>query len=69
MISCCFSLQFNRMKPRHLLLNALQGLYFANMASKSANYCAATPDSPTGLLLWTAVCAGFTRLMIAVLFS
>jgi hypothetical protein len=57
------------MQPRHPLLNVLQGLYFANMASKSANYCAATPDSPTGLLLGTAVCVDFTRLMIAVLFS
>jgi hypothetical protein len=31
--------------------NHHQGLYFANMASKSANYCAATPEAPTGIAL------------------
>ena len=38
--------------------NSLQGLYFANMASKSANYCAASAESPTGLLILARVALG-----------
>ena len=35
-----------------------KGVYFADMASKSANYCAAKRGRPTGLLLLSEVALG-----------
>ncbi|RKO88331.1 Poly polymerase, partial [Blyttiomyces helicus] len=35
-----------------------KGIYFADMVSKSANYCFATPDAPTGILLLAEVALG-----------
>ncbi|KAI6661255.1 Poly polymerase 1 [Oopsacas minuta] len=35
-----------------------KGLYFADMASKSANYCRTTPSNPTGLMLLCEVALG-----------
>ena len=32
-----------------------KGLYFADISSKSANYCYATPNKNTGLLLLSEV--------------
>jgi hypothetical protein len=36
-----------------------QGIYFANMASKSANDCAASPEAPTGSALNRFLCSKF----------
>ncbi len=38
-----------------------RGIYFADMASKSANYCWATPSKNTGLLLMCEVALGGLR--------
>ena len=35
-----------------------KGLYFADMVSKSANYCFATPDKPRGLAMLGEVALG-----------
>ena len=35
-----------------------KGIYFADMVSKSANYCFATPDNSRGLLLLGEVALG-----------
>lgn len=35
-----------------------KGIYFADMVSKSANYCCTTPNNPTGLLLLCDVALG-----------
>ncbi|GAU93583.1 hypothetical protein RvY_05505 [Ramazzottius varieornatus] len=35
-----------------------KGVYFADMVSKSANYCATSPTSPTGLMLLSDVALG-----------
>ena len=35
-----------------------KGIYFADMISKSANYCMATKSNPTGLLLLCDVALG-----------
>ena len=35
-----------------------KGIYFADMVSKSANYCFTTPDNSTGLLLLSEVALG-----------
>lgn len=35
-----------------------KGVYFADMVSKSANYCCTNPSSPTGLLLLCEVALG-----------
>lgn len=37
-----------------------KGIYFADMVSKSANYCFATPNNPTGLMLLSEVALGNT---------
>lgn len=37
-----------------------KGIYFADMVSKSANYCFATPSNPTGLMLLSEVALGNT---------
>ena len=37
-----------------------KGVYFADMVSKSSNYCFATPSSPEGLLLLCEVAIGKT---------
>lgn len=39
-----------------------KGIYFADMVSKSANYCAATPSANTGLLLLSEVALGESAL-------
>lgn len=38
-----------------------KGIYFADMVSKSANYCATTPNNPTGLMLLCDVALGKVR--------
>ena len=38
-----------------------KGLYFADMSSKSANYCYVTPQKNTGLLLLSEVSCAFWR--------
>ena len=35
-----------------------KGVYFADMSSKSANYCCTSPDHPTGILLLCEVALG-----------
>lgn len=35
-----------------------KGLYFADMVSKSANYCFATPDNPRGIAMLGEVALG-----------
>ena len=35
-----------------------KGIYFADMVSKSANYCATSSSNPTGLLLLCDVALG-----------
>jgi len=35
-----------------------KGLYFADMVSKSANYCFTTPDQPRGLAMLGEVALG-----------
>jgi hypothetical protein len=35
-----------------------KGVYFADMSSKSANYCATSIDNPTGILLLCEVALG-----------
>jgi poly [ADP-ribose] polymerase len=35
-----------------------KGIYFADMVSKSANYCHTSKDNPTGLLLLCEVALG-----------
>lgn len=35
-----------------------KGIYFADMVSKSANYCSTTPDNPKGLMLLCDVALG-----------
>lgn len=35
-----------------------KGIYFADMVSKSANYCATTPSNPYGLMLLCDVALG-----------
>ena len=35
-----------------------KGIYFADMVSKSANYCYANPSNPYGLLLLCEVALG-----------
>ena len=35
-----------------------KGIYFADMVSKSANYCFASPDNPRGLLILSEVALG-----------
>jgi hypothetical protein len=44
-------------------LLALQGIYFADMSSKSANYCNAQMQQPEGLLL---LCEVSTEMVLAV---
>ena len=39
-------------------LSIIIGVYFADMSSKSANYCYATPANPYGLLLLCEVALG-----------
>lgn len=41
-----------------------KGIYFADMVSKSANYCCTSPMSPTGLLLLCEVALGNVLLVI-----
>eukprot|EP00761_Pharyngomonas_kirbyi_P003059 gb/GECH01003063.1/.p1 GENE.gb/GECH01003063.1/~~gb/GECH01003063.1/.p1 ORF type:complete len:129 (+),score=28.14 gb/GECH01003063.1/:1-387(+) len=35
-----------------------KGVYFADMCSKSANYCRTSPDNPTGIMLLSEVALG-----------
>jgi len=35
-----------------------KGVYFADMSSKSANYCSTSVDNPTGILLLCEVALG-----------
>ena len=42
-----------------------KGVYFADMASKSAQYCCATADKPDGLLLLCEVALGRSRELAA----
>merc|ERR1712223_796099 len=41
-----------------------KGVYFADMSSKSANYCFATPSNPYGLLLMCEVALGNSSLLV-----
>lgn len=41
-----------------------KGLYFADLVSKSANYCLATPDDPRGVVILCEVALGHQRLML-----
>jgi len=41
-----------------------KGVYFADMSSKSANYCFATPSNPYGLLLMCEVALGHSNLLV-----
>jgi len=41
-----------------------KGVYFADMSSKSANYCFATPSNPYGLLLMCEVALGQSNLLV-----
>ena len=40
-----------------------KGVYFADSASKSANYCHATHEEPTGLLLLCKVALGKAKII------
>merc|ERR1712156_561895 len=41
-----------------------KGVYFADMSSKSANYCFATPSNPYGLLLMCEVALGQSNFLV-----
>lgn len=45
-----------------------KGVYFADMVSKSANYCCTNPSSPTGLLLLCEVALGNVNILRDLVF-
>lgn len=45
-----------------------KGIYFADMVSKSANYCCTGPTNPTGLLLLCDVALGEVSVFLNILY-
>lgn len=44
-----------------------KGIYFADMVSKSANYCSTSPGNPVGLLLLCEVALGNMSVLLTLI--